>query len=118
MVLPIAETLVLASGGTLIVVSLELWADGIVLHTVEPVRTRGILRGTTPTRPNWIITDDTGTEYEPALFAAGRWLSGRLRRTFCFVPPPPTEATKFRLQREGAEPGQEITIEIPPGRRP
>lgn len=112
-VLPIARTIDLERAGEIIVVSIELWEDGIVLHTVEPLRTRGLRSGTTPRRPRWTVTDDTGTDYEPGLFASGRWLGGRLRRAFGFVPSVPSGATHLTLEREGASEGQSISVAIP-----
>ncbi len=111
--LPVARTINLEPGGVIIVVSIELWEDGIVLHTVEPLRTRGLRNGTTSRRPRWTITDDVKTDYEPGLFASGRWLGGRLRRAFGFVPSAPAGATHLTLEREGASDGQTISVAIP-----
>ena len=90
-VLPIATTVELASTMKLLVVSIELWSDRLVLHTVEQ------LPGPLPPGPPiasgalWNVTDDIGTQYLPhggsgavrtaVRYAASRSLSRNLPRT-------------------------------------
>ena len=111
-VLAVATTVELASTVKLLVVSIELWADRLVLHTVEQ------LPGPRPpgppiaSRPLWNLTDDIGTRYLPQGGSSGSSDGGPLRRLSEFVPPPPANATTLSIVGPGMDLTQAVEVRL------
>src|SRR4051812_5518890 len=88
-VVPLVRHLELEGGGTLVLISLELWQDCLTIAWLEapPIdeqRSR-------PTPPHWTVEDDAGTPYRPRAGGAGGG-STYLRGTVSFNPAPPEAA--------------------------
>ena len=93
-VVPLVRHLAVEGGGTLVLISLELWQDWLSIVWLEapPVdeqRTR-------PTPPRWTVEDDVGTPYRLGAGGAGGG-STYSRGTVSFRPAPPGTANVLRI---------------------
>ena len=93
-VVPLIHHLDLDGGGTLVLISLELWHDFLTIAWLEapPLDEQ---RGR-PTPPHWSVEDDAGTLYRRGAGGGGGG-STYLRGTVSFNPAPPEAASTLRI---------------------
>ena len=93
-VVPIIRHLDLEGGGTLVLISLEIWQEWLTIAWLEaPPLDEERSR---PTPPHWSLEDDVGTLYRPRAGSGGGG-STYLRGTVSFGPAPPPTATVLRI---------------------
>jgi len=93
-VVPIIRDLGLEGGGTLVLISLEIWKEWLTIAWLEaPPLDEERSR---PTPPHWSVEDDVGTLYRPGAGGGGGG-STYLRGTGSFRPAPPEAATVLRI---------------------
>jgi len=93
-VVPIVRHLAVEGGGTLVLISLELWQDGLSIAWLEAPAVDVLHLQTAPRR--WSVEDDIGTAYRPGAGGA-RGGSTCYRGTVSFLPAPPEAANVLRI---------------------
>lgn len=93
-VMPLIRHLHVEGGGTLVLISLELWQDWLTIAWLgAPPVDEGRSR---PTPPGWSVEDDVGTPYRLAAGGGGGG-STYNRGTVSFRPAPPDTANVLRI---------------------
>lgn len=93
-VVPLIRHLDVEGGGTLVLISLELWQDWLTIAWLgAPPVDEGRSR---PTPPGWRVEDDVGTRYRLAAGGAGGG-STYNRGTVSFQPAPPETANVLQI---------------------
>jgi hypothetical protein len=111
-VIAAAQSLDVATGGTIFVTAIEIWDTRVVLHIVENLP--DFLppgKPINPNRPPWQITDDVGTIYPPLGGGAGGSAS-QLRGTYQFRGTVPGEARILYIVGRGMSDGQQIVVDL------
>jgi hypothetical protein len=93
-VVPLTQQLGLEGGGTLVLISLELWQDFLTIAWLEAPPIDEQRSRSTP--PHWSVEDDAGTLYRRVAGGAGGG-STYLRGTVSFNPAPPEAASVLRI---------------------
>jgi hypothetical protein len=116
-VIPLAREAVSRRGYRLVLISLEIWSNGVDLRyallALVPLRSHPL--EDTPHR--WQLTDDVGTDYELVGTSSGAGRTVHLHQ-LSFQPAPPDDAAVLTLTLTDEQDAQIATAEIPLGDEP
>jgi len=111
-VIPLAREAVSRRGYRLVLISLEIWSNGVDLRyallALVPLRSHPL----EDTRHRWQLTDDLGTDYELVGTTSGAGRTVHLHQ-LSFQPAPPPDASVLTLTLKDEEDADIATAEIP-----